>query len=280
MESIRLPNRRLLSWQPLLFHWRSGVIALALGMPLRLLGLLFALTLQASAQTHVPKSPGNRLVHLDDSSPFYPHRDFPKLITPQWVGEDGVEAIVTLGIDDMNAAARYENFLRPILERLKKIDGRAPVSILTCRIAPDDPQVQKWLKEGVTIEVHTLTHPCPLLHQGKFEQAANVVHGGVDLLSQIKGNVPVAYRMPCCDSMNSLSPRFFAEIFNKASDGGRFLKIDTSVFNITTAKDKSLPREWVVDKDGNPRFNKYLPRKPKPGLRTMESYMGTIEDYP
>jgi len=249
-------------------------------MPLRLLGLLFALTLQASAQTHVPKSPGNRLVHLDDSSPFYPHRDFPKLITPQWVGEDGVEAIVTLGIDDMNAAARYENFLRPILERLKKIDGRASVSILTCRIAPDDPQVQKWLKEGVTIEVHTLTHPCPLLHQGKFEQAANVVHGGVDLLSQIKGNVPVAYRMPCCDSMNSLSPRFFAEIFNKTSDGVRFLKIDTSVFNITTAKDKSLPREWVVDKDGNPRFNKYLPRKPKPGLRTMESYMGTIEDYP
>ena len=245
----------------------------------RFLALLISCA-AAFGQTHLPKSPANRLVHLDDPSPFYPHREFPKLITPQWVGEDGVEAVVTLGIDDMRSAERYETFLRPILERLKQIDGRAPVSILTCRIAPDDPQVQAWLKEGVTIEVHTLTHPCPLLHQGKFEQAANVVHGGVDLLSQIKGNTPVAYRMPCCDSMNSLSPRFFAEIFNKTSDGGRFLKIDTSVFNITTAKDKSLPREWVVDKDGNPRFNKYLPRKPKTGLRTMESYMGTIEDYP
>ena len=26
---------------------------------------------------------------------------FPKLITPQWVGEDGVEAVVVLAIDDM-----------------------------------------------------------------------------------------------------------------------------------------------------------------------------------
>ena len=28
----------------------------------------------------------------DDFNPYYPHRTFPKLITPQWVGEDGVEA--------------------------------------------------------------------------------------------------------------------------------------------------------------------------------------------
>ena len=144
--------------------------------------------------------------------------------------------------------------------------------------------MQKWLAEGVSIEVHTLTHPCPLLQKGNFEQASNVVHGGVDLLSQIKGNKPVAYRMPCCDSMNSLSPRFFAEIFNKVSDGGRFLQIDSSVFNITTSKDKSLPREWVLDKDGGERFAKYLPRKATPqhrkGLRTMGSYVGTIEDYP
>ncbi|SVD11376.1 uncharacterized protein METZ01_LOCUS364230, partial [marine metagenome] len=167
-------------------------------MPLRLLGLWLALALSALAQTHIPKSPGNRLVHLDDPSPFYPHLDFPRLTTPQWVGEEGVEAVVTLGIDDMRATAKYEQFLRPILERLKKIDGRAPVSIMTCRIAPDDPQVKTWLAEGLSIEVHTLTHPCPLLHKGNLNQAANVVHGGADLLSQIKGNTPVAYRMPCC----------------------------------------------------------------------------------
>ncbi|SVC43905.1 uncharacterized protein METZ01_LOCUS296759, partial [marine metagenome] len=241
-------------------------------MPHRTPYLLLLLALPAFAQTHVPSSPGNRLVHLEDPSPFYPHLDLPRLITPQWVGEDGVEAVVTLGIDDMRGAAKYEQFLRPILERLKAIDGRAPVSILTCRIAPDDPQVQKWLKEGLSIEVHTLTHPCPLLHKGNFEQAANVVHGGVDLLSQIKGNKPVAYRMPCCDSMNSLSPRFFAEIFNKTSVDGRYLQIDSSVFNITTSKDKSLPRKLVLDADGKERFGKYLSK--------MNSYVGTIEDYP
>ncbi|MEE2707658.1 MAG: hypothetical protein VX988_11445, partial [Planctomycetota bacterium] len=46
----------------------------------------------------------NRLTYLDDfCNPYYAHREFPKLITPQWVGEDGVEVVVTLGIDDMRA---------------------------------------------------------------------------------------------------------------------------------------------------------------------------------
>jgi putative membrane-bound dehydrogenase-like protein len=250
-------------------------------MPHRTPYLLFLLALPALAQTHVPSNPGNRLVHINDTSPFYPHLNLPKLITPQWVGEDGVEAVVTLGIDDMREAPKYEQFLRPILERLKAIDGRAPVSILTCRIAPDDPQVQKWLKEGLSIEVHTLTHPCPLLQRGNLKLAANTVHGGVDLLNQIPGNTPVAYRMPCCDSMNSLSPRFFAEIFNKVSEQGNHLEIDSSVFNIITSRDKSLPRELVMDGDGGERFAKYLPRKAtRKGMRTMGSYVGTIENYP
>ncbi len=250
-------------------------------MPCRTPYLLLLLALPALAQTHVPSSPGNRLVHLEDPSPFYPHLDLPRLTTPQWVGEDGVEAVVTLGIDDMRDAARYEKFLRPIIERLKAIDERAPVSILTCRITPDDPQIQKWLKEGLSIEVHTLAHPCPLLQRGNLKLAANTVYGSIDLLNKIPGNTPVAYRMPCCDSMNSLSPRFFAEIFNKVSELGHHLQIDTSVFNIITSKDKSLPRELVMDKDGGERFAKYLPRKAtRKGMRTMGSYVGTIENYP
>jgi len=52
----------------------------------------------------------------------------------QWVGEDGVEAVVILAIDDMKETDKYEKFLRPILERLKQIDDRAPVSIMTCKI--------------------------------------------------------------------------------------------------------------------------------------------------
>src|SRR5687768_1228104 len=107
---------------------------------------------------------GNRLAYLDGPlNPYYPHRNFPKLITPQWVGEEGVDCVVTLAIDDMRDTAKYEAFLRPILDRLKKIDGRAPVSIMTCQVKPDDPQLQTWLKEGLSIECHTFDHPCPCL---------------------------------------------------------------------------------------------------------------------
>src|SRR5947199_4848238 len=83
---------------------------------------------------------GNRLTYLDENDPYYVSRTFPKLTTPQWVGEDGVEAVVILAIDDMRDPLKYETFLRPILRRLQQIDGRAPVSIMTCSIKPEDPQ--------------------------------------------------------------------------------------------------------------------------------------------
>src|SRR6476646_3319162 len=88
------------------------------------------------------RNDANRLTYLDESDPFYVSRDFPKLTTPQWIGESGVDAAVILAIDDMNDPAKWEKFLRPILDRLKQIDGRAPVSIMTVSIKPEDPQLQ------------------------------------------------------------------------------------------------------------------------------------------
>jgi len=44
---------------------------------------------------------GNALTFLDSTDPFYVGVQFPKLITPQWVGEPGVDAVVILAIDDM-----------------------------------------------------------------------------------------------------------------------------------------------------------------------------------
>src|SRR4051812_3657400 len=124
---------------------------------------------------------GNRLAYLEGVSPYHVGRNFPRLITPQWVGEEGVEAVVVLAVDDMtDNAAKYETFLRPILDRLKAIDGRAPVSIMTCRIRPDDAQVQSWLKEGLNLDVHTLEHPHPLLQRGDFAAAERNVFGGID----------------------------------------------------------------------------------------------------
>lgn len=213
----------------------------------------------------------NRLTYLDDFNPFAPHLNFPKLTTPQWVGEPNVEAVVILSIDDLISAEPFEKFLRPIINRLKKIDGRAPLSIFCCAPNPQDPRLQTWLTEGLSLETHTLNHPCPLLAKGNFASATNTFHGCVDLLNQVPGNKPVAFRMPCCDSVNSPSPRFYAEIFNRVNSNGQFLTIDSSVMNITTTNDMSLPRELVADADGKEKFRKYVP---------FPSFSTTIEDYP
>jgi hypothetical protein len=215
---------------------------------------------------------GNQFAYLDEvCDPYYVHRGFPKLTTPQWAGDDGVEAVVVLAIDDMRDPARYEAYLRPILDRLKKIDGRAPVSIMTCNVNPQDPQLQSWLKEGLSIECHTVDHPCPLLQGGDFAKARSTYERCVDLMSEIPGNKPVAFRMPCCDSRNTPSPRFWTEIFNRATEQGNYLTIDSSVFCVLTPQDESLPRELVLDPDGGERFRKYIP---------FPSFVNTIEDYP
>lgn len=221
---------------------------------------------------HALAGDGNRLVFLDESDPFYVSRSFPKLVTPQWVGEEGVQAVVILAIDDMKEKAdKWETFLRPILQRLKKIDRRAPVSIMTNKIDPREPQLQDWLKEGLSLEVHTYDHPCPLLRKGDFAAAKASYDNCVDQMDAVPGSRAVAFRMPCCDSMNSPSPRFFAEIFNRRSPQGNFLSIDSSVCNIITANDAELPRELVLDAGGREIFRRYVPFK---------SFVTTIEDYP
>ena len=240
----------------------------------------------------------NRFTHLDSANPFWPDRNSPKLTTPQWVGEEGVEAVIILAIDDMRDPAPYETFLRPIIERLKKIDGRAPVSIMTCQVMPDDPRLQGWLKEGLSLEVHTLKHPCPLLQGGDFKAAKDTVDGCIDLLSAIPNNKPVAFRMPCCDSMSTPSPRFYSEIFPAATPAGNHLVIDSSVMTLITPEDTSLPREIVFDKDGEDRFRKYFPQtaafarpaapgadgnKPanaRPMRKSLANFGTYIEDYP
>jgi putative membrane-bound dehydrogenase-like protein len=231
-----------------------------------LLGLVFLASLTARA------ADGNRLTYLDENNPYYPSRTFPRLVTPQWVGEEGVEAVVVLAIDDMRDPDKYEKFLRPILNRLKQIDGRAPLSIMTNQVDPQHAQLQAWLKEGLSLETHTLEHPCPFFKGGDFLRAKATYEGCVDLLGRVPGSKPVAFRMPCCDSLNTPSPRFYAEIFNQTTTNGNFLSIDSSVFNLFTSNDPELPRELVVDADGQDRFRKYLP--------TDRTFVNTIEDYP
>jgi len=249
--------------------------------------LLLAFILLSSQRMRAADSPytgGNRLAYLDEINPYYPHKDFAKLTTPQWVGEEGVEAVIILSVDDMRDPVAYERYLRPILNRLKQVkntQGKAPLSIFTNSVDPKHPQLQAWLKEGLSFEVHTITHPCPCLGagaapSGDIGRAKQTYDGCVDLLNQIpnyKG--PVAFRIPCCDSMNSVSPRFFSEVMNKTTAKGNFLSIDSSVFQVFTSDDPALPRELVLEKDdkGNTRerFTKYT---------QFPGYINTIENYP
>ena len=213
----------------------------------------------------------NRLTYLDELNPYYVSRTSPKLVTPQWVGEEGVDAVVIFAIDDMRDPQKYEQFLRPILNRLKEIDGKAHLSIMTCTIKPDDPRLQKFLAEGVSLETHTIDHPCPLLAHGDFAAAKSTFDRCLDQLNAVPNNHPVAFRMPCCDSKNTPSPRFYAEIFNKTTDKGNFVTIDSSVFNIITANDPAVPRGLVLNPDGTERFRRYVP---------FESFANYVEDYP
>ncbi len=215
---------------------------------------------------------GNRLAYLDTLSVYHPGRHFPRLITPQWVGDRDVEAVVVLAIDDMRGHEQWERYLRPILERLKKIDGRAPVSIMSCTPDLKQPHLQRWLKEGLGLETHTIDHPCPLLGAGGLEAARGTFERCIDLLAGVPGNRPVAFRVPCCDSLNTPGPRFYSEIFNRVTSKGNFLAIDSSIFNLPTADDPDLPRPLVQDRAGRERFRRYLP--------VDRHFVNYVEDYP
>ncbi len=229
--------------------------------------------LLACALSCVAFADGNRLTYLDAfSDPYYVGLETAKLTTPQWIGEDGVEAAIILSIDDMRESAPYEQFLHPILERLKKIDGRAPVSIMAPRVDPSDSQLPKWFAEGVSVEAHTLDHPCPCLQKSDFAKAKATYDGCIDLLATVPNYRPVAFRMPCCDSMNSMSPRFYAEVFNKTTPHGNFLAMNSSVFLLFTPKDPQLPLETVIDEEGRRRFDKYVPLD--------RNFVNYVEDYP
>jgi polysaccharide deacetylase len=202
---------------------------------------------------------GNRLTFLDEfCDPYYVGLETPKLITPQWIGEDGVELAIVLSIDDLSNIDKYETFLRPVLTRLAKIDGRAPLSMMTLKVDTQDARLQEWLAEGVTLEPHTIDHPHPILQGGNLPKGKESYDRCVDLMASIPNARPVAYRMPYYDSKNTVSPRFYTEIFNKTTSGGNFLRIDSSIFSVLTADDPALPARLVKDEEGRPRFSKYI----------------------
>ncbi|MFV1965332.1 MAG: FG-GAP repeat domain-containing protein [Pirellulaceae bacterium] len=250
-------------------------------------------TTQAVSTAESEEPIGSRFTYLDEREPYYVGLHFPKFTTPMWIGEDGVDAVFILSIDDMGRTpatvrytkppADYERFLRPILERLKQIDGRAPVSIFTCEADLDDPRLQKLLREGLSMEVHTTRHPVPLFQADEETRSdpgppETVIRNVLDSLanvSRIPGNKPVAFRMPGCDARNTVSPRFYTEVFPRLTEDGRFLLADSSVFMFYTKQDATLQREWLIDSQGRDRFEKYLHAIP-----WCKHYANCIFNYP
>ncbi|MGB7326420.1 MAG: VCBS repeat-containing protein [Rubripirellula sp.] len=161
--------------------------------------------------------------------------------------------------------------MRPILDRLKAMDGRAAVSIMTCEVDPTDPQLQSWLAEGLSLETHTIDHPCPCLQENDFAKAKSTYDRCVDVVFAIPGNHPVAFRFPCMDSKNTPSPRAFAEIVNTTTDKGNFLQASSSVECLFTPSDPTLPKSITLDEDGQERFRRYLP---------FESFVNKVDNYP
>jgi putative membrane-bound dehydrogenase-like protein len=253
MERVDDQRRRWIAWIVVLGWWIGSDAAWA----------------QDPLQRHTP---GNRLSYLDEPcDPYYVGQSFPKLVTPQWIGEEGVEAVVIFAIDDMRDPAHYESYLRPILDRLKEIDGRAAVSIMTNQVDPRSEQVAEWISEGLTLDIHTIDHPCPCLKDSDFAQSRRTYNDCVDLMFEVSGNRPTTFRMPCCDSLNTPSPRFWSEIFNRTTDQGKFLTADSSVFQIFTPDDPDLPADLLRDDDGQLKFEKYVP---------FPSFANTIRNYP
>src|SRR2546421_11187492 len=108
-------------------------------MTSRPLALFIIVSFAALAELRSEPNAG-RLAYLEESDPFYVGVDFPKLTTPQWVGEAGVEAVAILAVDDMREAQEYETFLGPVLDRLKQIDVRGPVSVFCNRMDAQKPR--------------------------------------------------------------------------------------------------------------------------------------------
>lgn len=251
--------------------------------------------LVAVAQAAAQDRTGSRFAYLDERDPYYAGLELARLTTPMWMGEAGVDAAVQLSIDDMGREHPpfqlmryakppqfYYEFLLPTIERLQRIDGRAPVSIYALQVDADDPWLRRMLAAGISIEAHTYTHPVPYLRVDPSSMGGDTlswcIRDFLDCVSGLSGAVgtrPVAWRIPGSDARNTTSPRFYTEVFPRVTRGGDFLAMDSSIFSFLTSADRSLPRSMVLDDAGRERFSRFAM-----GIPFTRKYFNSIANYP
>ena len=236
---------------------------------------------------------GSQFAYLDERNPYYPHEGFAKLTTPMWVGEAGVDAVILLSVDDMGgplfrprydvSPEAFEQFLKPLIQRLKQIDGRAPISIMTCQASEEDTAtLQRFRKDGLSLECHTFTHRFPFFRSDEghgpdqaLELARQDYLACMENLFAVPHNRPVTHRMPGCDAQNSVSPRFFAEVFPLRTRAGQFLISDSSITTWFPSADRTVPKKWRFDNRDRPRFDKYVTQIPQ-----TQHFVNSIKNYP
>ena len=161
---------------------------------------------------------------------------FPQADHAAMGGRAGRRGRVILAIDDMRGHEKWEAYLRPILERLKQIDGRAPVSIMTNQIEPDEPHLQHWLNEGVSLETHTVDHPCPLLAGGDLAKAKSTYDRCVDQLARDSAQPAGGVSHALLRFVEHGQPSVLCRDLQPDHAGGNFLAIDSLGLSILHAE--------------------------------------------
>ncbi len=210
-----------------------------------------ALVCSAGSIDAVWAGDANRLVELDGETSWTGRPGEPKLITPQWVGEAGVECVVLLGVEADGVLAEWEPVVRPIVERLKQIDGRAPLSLFASDVEPSAPPLRAWLSDGVRVEVllPAITERNVARWKARYDET-------IDRLTARLGTVPVACRIAGGnDAVGpgalSLGPRFLGELFPLPTPEKNFLRGVVAEFSAATDSG-SLPEvepfPWVAQR--------------------------------
>jgi len=88
--------------------------------PKTILALLVLLILVSPSLYAGKHTRGNRFAYLDAREVWYPDLSLPKFITPQWIDDAKVEAVIILSMDDMVEPEPFQQVLEPLFICLKQ----------------------------------------------------------------------------------------------------------------------------------------------------------------